>query len=80
MRPYVHRWSRHGETRLADAKIKFSKLTDKVLQNLQNADLELKRLTLYALDIRVYASTDVIEINGKIPLELASPTTVRTLG
>jgi len=38
----------------------------------------MKLLTLEALDIKVYASTDKVEIQGVIPLEL--PTTARTSG
>ena len=63
---------------LANAKVKFGKLYDQVLQNLDNADLELKRLALDALDTKVYASTDSIEIKGVMPLELALPTIEQT--
>jgi hypothetical protein len=63
---------------LTNAKIKLGNLYDQVLLNLHNANLELKRLALDALDIRVYASTDKIEIKGVIPLELALPTTAQT--
>lgn len=63
-------------TSLADAKIKLGQLYHRVTANLENADLELKRLALNALDIKVYASTDYIEVQGVIPLEL--PTTAQT--
>ncbi len=63
---------------LANAKVKFGKLYGQVLQNLDNADLELKRLALDALDTKVYASTDSIEIKGVMPLELALPTIEQT--
>ena len=45
-----------------------------------NSIFEIKRLALDALDIKVYASTDSVEIKGVIPLELALSTTARTLG
>lgn len=63
---------------LADAKVKLDQLYDRVLENLENSTLEIKRLALDALDIKVYASTDAIEIKGILPLELALPTTART--
>lgn len=63
---------------LANAKIKFSDLYSRVLQNLENADLDLKRLALDALDIKVYASKASTEIKGVIPLELALPTIEQT--
>jgi len=53
-------------------------LYERVLENLQHATPEIKRLALDALDIRVYASPEKIEIRGVIPLELALPTTART--
>lgn len=63
---------------LVDAKVKLGQLYDRVMTNLENSTLEIKRLALDALDIKVYASTDAIEIKGVIPLELASPTTAQT--
>ena len=68
--------TRENLTSLADAKIKLGQLYHRVMANLQNADAELKRLALDALAIKVYASTDYIEVQGVIPLEL--PTTART--
>ncbi|MFC1874478.1 hypothetical protein ACFLYX_04165 [Chloroflexota bacterium] len=65
---------------LANATIKFGKLYDQVLRKLEKADLELKRLALDALGIKVYASDDAIEIKGVIPLELALPTTGQASG
>ena len=44
---------------------------EQVLENLQHSMPEIKRLAFDALDIRVYASHDTIEIRGVIPLELA---------
>lgn len=64
---------------LATAQVKFSNFYSQILEHLDNASLEIKRLALDALDIKVYASTDDVEIKGAIPLELASPTTERTL-
>ncbi|MFC1968212.1 hypothetical protein ACFLVX_02325 [Chloroflexota bacterium] len=75
--------TRDNLTSLADAKIKFGKLYEQVLDHLQNANTELKTLALDALDIRVYASTKRIEIQGIMPLELPAsnlPTTGQTSG
>jgi len=63
---------------LTDAKIKLDQLYDRVLENLQDCTPDLKRQLIEALDIKVYASADVIEIRGVIPLELALPTTGQT--
>ena len=59
-------------TSLKDAKLKLGELYDRVLDNIQNCTHELKRLALDALDIRVYASTDTVEIQGVIPLKLST--------
>ena len=67
-------------TNLADAKVKMDQLYEQVITNIENSSHETKRLALDALDIKVYASTDAVEIKGIIPLELALPTTERTLG
>jgi len=80
------RKTRENITSLANAKIKINELYERVLDNLQNATPEIKALALDALDIKVIAkSLDVLEIQGVIPLELAStpensylPTTART--
>ena len=61
---------------LTDAKIKLDQLYDRVLENLQDCTPDLKRQLIEALDIKVYASTDKVEIQGVIPLEL--PTTGQT--
>jgi hypothetical protein len=45
-------------------------LYDQVLKNLQESTPEIIKLALDALDIKVYASTDRVEIQGVIPLEL----------
>ena len=63
---------------LTDAKIKLDQLYDRVLENLQDCTPDLKRLLIEALDLKVYASTDTVEIRGVIPLEL--PTTAQTSG
>jgi hypothetical protein len=67
--------TRDNITNLAEVKIKLGQLYERVLQNLKQATPEIKRLAFDALDIRVYASHDTIEIRGVIPLELALPTT-----
>jgi len=72
--------TRDNITNLTEAKIKLGQLYERVLQNLRQATLDIKRLAFDALDIRVYASHDTIEIRGVIPLELALPTTAQTSG
>jgi len=47
-----------------------------LLENLQHSTLEIKALALDALDIKVYAGTERVEIQGLISLAL--PTTERT--
>jgi site-specific DNA recombinase len=63
---------------LANATIKLNQIHEGVLHNLENATSEVKRLAFDALDIKVYASKDSIEIKGVVPLKLALPTTERT--
>ena len=70
--------TRDNITSLAEARIKLGQLYERVLENLKQATPEIKRLAFDALDIRVYASHDTIEIKGVIPLELALPTTAQT--
>lgn len=70
--------SRNSMVKLADAKVKFSKLYDRVSGNLDNADFELKRLVLDALDVKVVAGPGEPVITGVIPLELALPTIEQT--
>ncbi|MBA7583446.1 hypothetical protein ES708_25390 [subsurface metagenome] len=72
------RKTRERLTSLANAKVKLSELYDRVLENLKHSTLEIKALALDALDIKVYASTEKVEIQGVIPLEL--PTTEQTSG
>lgn len=61
---------------LAEAKIKLGQVYEGVIEELKDATPEVKRLALDALDIKVYASTERVEIQGVIPLAL--PTTERT--
>ena len=63
-------------TSLANTEIKLGELYKRVIESLQSCTHELKRLALDALDIKVYASTEHVEIKGVIPLEL--PTTAQT--
>jgi len=61
--------TRDNITGLASARMKLGQLYDRVLDNLQNATLEIKALALDALDIKVYArGTEKVEIQGVIPL------------
>jgi site-specific DNA recombinase len=68
--------TRDNITNLAEAKIRLGQLYDRVLKNLQDSTPEIIKLALDALDIKVYASTERVEIQGVIPLEL--PTIART--
>jgi hypothetical protein len=70
--------TRDNITNLVEAKIRLGQLYNQVLDNLEHSTLEIKRLALDALDIRVYASPDTTEIRGVIPLELVLPTIERT--
>lgn len=65
-------------TSLAGANIKIDQLYEQLLKNIDNCAIDEKRLAMDALDIKVYASTESIEIKGVIPLEL--PTTGQTSG
>jgi hypothetical protein len=66
-------------TDLANTKVKLGDLYDRVLENLQCGTPETKALALDTLDMNVYArGTDGVEIQGVIPLELASLTTAQT--
>ena len=52
-----------------------------MLDNLENATLEIKSLVPDALDIKVYSrGIDGVEIKGVIPLDLTLPTNARTWG
>jgi len=70
--------ARDNLTGLANASIRLNQIYDQVLENLENCTTEIKRLALDALDTKVYASTDTIEIKGIIPLELYLPTIAQT--
>jgi len=54
---------------ITDAEIKLNEFCERVRQNLDNATIQDKRLALEALDIRVTASTQSIDIKGIIPVE-----------
>jgi site-specific DNA recombinase len=70
--------ARDNLTGLANATIKLNQIYDQVLTNLDNCDNETKRLALDALDIKVYAGADKLEIRGVLPLELYLPTIAQT--
>ncbi|MFC1944394.1 recombinase family protein [Chloroflexota bacterium] len=61
---------------LANAEVKLNELYVRVLDNIEHSTPEIKALALDALDIKVYASTERVEIRGVIPL--AMPTTAQT--
>jgi len=70
--------TRNNITGLANASIKLNQIYDQVLENLNNSTMEIKRLALDALDIKVYASTAATEIKGVIPIDLKLSTTAQT--
>ena len=63
---------------LQDAQIKLDEIYNNVLENIENCPDDVKKLALDALDIKVYASTDSVEIQGVLPLALS--TTAQTSG
>jgi site-specific DNA recombinase len=63
-------------SRLEKAQLGIAELQGLAVQRLESCSSELKILALKALDVKVYASTEHIEITGVIPLDL--PTTART--
>jgi hypothetical protein len=71
--------TRDNISSLANAKIKLNHLYNNVMDNLQDSTIEIKAMALDALEIKVYAKgNDAVEIQGIIPLELASSTTAQT--
>jgi hypothetical protein len=63
-------------TSLADGKVKIGGLYAPVLENLQHSTPEIKSPALDALDVKVYATRDNVNIQGIIPVNLV--TTART--
>jgi site-specific DNA recombinase len=61
-------WLSHA----VDVETNLSEFCQRVRQNLENATIQDKRLALDALDIRVKASAQSIEIKGIIPVEITS--------
>jgi hypothetical protein len=57
---------------IADAEIKLNEFCQRIRQNLGDAIIGDKKLALDALDIRIKASTQRIDIKGTIPVEIAS--------
>lgn len=62
---------------LEGAQVKLDKVYDTVLENIENCTDDAKKLALDALDVKVNASIDFVEIHGVLPLAL--PTTEQTL-
>jgi hypothetical protein len=64
---------------LENAKVKIDELYHTMMDNLENPTSEIKVLAFDALDIKIYVKDiNDIEIQGVIPLELASSTTAQT--
>jgi zinc transporter ZupT len=55
---------------VVDAEANLSEFCQRIRQNLENADIQDKRLALDALDIRIKASAQSIDIKGVIPIEI----------
>jgi site-specific DNA recombinase len=70
--------TRDNITGLANAKLKLDHVYEQVIENLKNPSHDIMTLVFDALDIKVYASYNKVEIRGVIPLELALPTTAQT--
>ena len=61
--------------KLATAEIKLNDFCQRVRQNLSQCTFADKRLALEALDIKVIATPEQVEIKGAIPIDLtATPT------
>jgi site-specific DNA recombinase len=58
--------------RLANTEIKLNEFCERVHQNLGNCTIEDKRLALDALDIKVIATPDRIDIQGVIPIDVTA--------
>jgi len=63
---------------LEGAQVKLDEVYDTVLENIENCPDDVKKLALDALDIKVNASIDNVEIHGVLPLAL--PTIEQTWG
>ncbi len=61
---------------LEGAQVKLDVVYDTVLENIENCPDDVKKLALDALDIKVNASIDNVEIHGVLPLAL--PTIAQT--
>ena len=57
-------------TSLVKAEIKLIEYCERVRQNLDNCSFEDKRLALNALDIKVTAPPDCVDIKGVIPMDI----------
>jgi len=60
---------------IEDAEIKLNEFCQRVRKNLDNATIQDKRLALDALDIRITASKQKIDIKGVIPIEMTTSST-----
>ena len=61
---------------LEGAQVKLDEVYDTVLENIENCPDDVKKLAIDALDIKVNASIDNVEIHGVLPLAL--PTIAQT--
>jgi site-specific DNA recombinase len=64
--------SREQLTKIANAEIKLNEFCERVRQNLEKCTFQEKRLALDALDIKVVATQQGIDIKGSIPIKVAT--------
>ena len=57
---------------MANAEIKLNEFCERVRQNLEQCTHQEKRLALDALDIKVVATQQGIDIKGSIPIKIAT--------
>jgi seryl-tRNA synthetase len=65
-------YTREQLARLANTEIKLNEFCERVHQNLGNCTIEDKRLALDALDIKIIATPDRIDIQGVIPIDVTA--------
>jgi len=62
-------------TKIAKAEIKLSEFCERVRENLAQCIIQEKRLALDALNIKVTASPEQIDIRGTIPTDITTTQT-----
>ena len=57
---------------LQQAEVKLNDFCEAIRQQVDNSSFEIKRLALDALDVKVYATRDDVNIQGIIPVDLVT--------